>query len=316
MGKQNLVKSEPSPTHSTVRELTKWLKEQLYLDRSIDSRFSRVTVRQIVKGNKRGEEVFSVDVPKKAKDEWAGTAAIDLYMRLQSEAAVLQGLQKWAIYSYFSDDNENHISRFLVSIQGTEEEKDDLELESADRGGLTHQAMRHAEAFAKLTITSQMGAYQALQSQVARQATLIEKLLDQRMSTIDMVEELVQHKQDHEIRAMKETAKAETLREAGKRITGLIMPAIANRIAGKESVNVKRDSIMLMMKGLMTSVMASEERAQSIMANLGPEEQIAFMNVYEELSKATEGEPPKKPQPEEHNTNGESKNPLVTVEYD
>ena len=131
-----------------VRDCAKWLRENLVLADG-ERRFSRVTCRHLVKGNKRGEDVFFLDVPKKANDSWANNTAMEIQSKLQAECVTLGGLQKWALYAYFSDDNDRHISRHLIKLQGHDEEEGDddpLDSEGPDKTGMVSQAMRHAEA--------------------------------------------------------------------------------------------------------------------------------------------------------------------------
>ena len=129
------IKSEEGNTATIVKNLGLWLRECLYLNFNEGARFSRILVRQLVKGNKRGEEVFFLEVPKKATESWCDTTSLEIYNRLGAEASTLGGLQKYAIYSFASDDFDNHISRFVLRVQGGEDEEDGepLNSEGADK---------------------------------------------------------------------------------------------------------------------------------------------------------------------------------------
>lgn len=285
-GKQNVIEATPV----TVKNIAKWLRENLYLikDDEAGSRFNRVLCRHLVKGNKKGEEVFFIDVPKKAKDDWSENAALDIYGRLSAESATLGGLQKYALYSFHSDDNENHTSRFVVRMQGAEDDDgDDLDSEGPDKQGLTSQAMRHAEAYAKINTSAQMTLLSNFQTLVSRQSAMIEKLLDARLSSIDAIEELLQKKEEREINLIQARSKADATKAVADKL-GLLLPAVANRIAGQNLFPVQANAMMMMVKGLVTSIVADESKMQAIMAQLTPEQTIAFMNIVEEVSKVGE----------------------------
>lgn len=270
-----------------VRNLSKWLRECLYLVKDGDtSRFSRVLARHLVKGNKQGEEVFYIDVPKKAKDEWTETAAIDIYNRLQAEASTLGGLQKYALYAYHTDDNEHHSARFVIRIQGTDEDDDEdgLNSEGPDKTGLTSQAMRHAEVLMKVNTGSQMTAISALQTLVNRQSQMIEKLMETRLQSIDVIEELITKKHEREIELMQADTKARAVRDVAGKL-GLFIPALANKIAGQQLFPVQANAVMMMVKGLVTSIAADEDKMKQLVGLLNPEQTVAFMNVLEEVSK-------------------------------
>lgn len=285
MKKQGQIESVPK----TVKDLTKWLRDNLYLVRDETGKFSRVLVRHIVKGNKRGEEVFYIDVPKGARDEWTDTTALEIYSRIQAEASTLGGLQKYALYSYFSDDNEGHVSRHLIRIQGADEDEDgsDLNSEAPDKGGLTSQAMRHAEAYAKIQTGSQMSVLSAYQGIVTRLSAMCEKLMDAKLESIDVIEQLIGRKHEREIELMQAETKAKAIKDVAGKL-GLFIPALANKISGQNLFPVQANAVMMMVKGMFTSIASDEDRMSKLMTILSAEQAVAFMNVLEEVSKTVD----------------------------
>jgi hypothetical protein len=273
----------------TVKKLEIWLREQLFrvLEEDDKARFHRVVVRQIVRGNKQGEEAFVVEVPKKAKEEWCSSAALDLFTRLQAEAPVLSGYQKYALYAFFNHDTANHVSRHLIGIQGSDEEEEGYETEGPDREGLLRGAQRHLEVAMKINAGQNMTVTQSQASLIGKLTTMLETSLEKQAASLDMLAELIEQRQQHEINAIKERTKAQAMEGIAKRVQDIIIPAIGNRITGADQTAVKRDALMLMTKGVLTAIASDETRMGKLMAMLSPEEQIGFMNLLETLSAKT-----------------------------
>lgn len=289
------VRTDNRPT--AVNNLAKWLRECMYLADEEDSRarFARVVCHQLIKGNRRGEEVFHLDAPKKLGEDWPDSAAMEIYGKLQLEVATLGGLQKYALYAYHSGDNEMHSSRFVVKLQGTDDEEgDDLDSESPDKGGLVSQNMRHTEAMAKIVaamIPTMVSGYQSMiqrqASMLDRQSGMIENLLKDKIDGIETMRQLGDEAEEREIRLVQARAKARGVENLVGKL-GLLLPAAANKIAGKPIFPVQDASVMMMVKGLFTSLASNEERLKQMAAIMQPEESVAFMNILEEVSAKTD----------------------------
>lgn len=281
-----------STVTTAVRNLQTWLRECLYLVVEDDDgalRFARVVVRQLTKGNKKGEEAFSVDVPKLASDDWCDTAALDIHAKLQNEVANLGGLQKYALYAYHSGDFENHTARFIIRLQGVgdEDEDDALNNEGPDKTGLISQCMRHTEAANRTMVALVQGLVGSYQSTISRLAAMNEKLLDDKVEGIELIQDMISSKDEREAKALTAKAKAKGVEQLVGRLS-LLAPALVNKVAGKPIFPVEDTSLMMMTRSLITSIMADPERAEKLMAMLAPEQGIALMNLYEQIS-TTEG---------------------------
>jgi hypothetical protein len=277
-----------STVSTAVRNLQTWLRECLYSVVDGDDgalRFSRVVVRQLTKGNKKGEEAFSLDVPKKAQDDWCDTAALEIHAKLQNEVASLGGLQKYALYAYHSGDFENHTARFIVRLQGVsdDEDEDGLNSEGPDKTGLVSQAMRHTEASNRTMVALVQGLVGTYQSTISRLAAMNEKLLDDKLASMELIQEMQEDRDNREAKAMTAKAKAKGIQDLVGRL-GILLPAVANKVAGKPIFPVEDSSMMMMVRALFTSMATNPERLDKLMAMLSPEEGIAFMNLYEQIS--------------------------------
>ena len=283
------VRVRTNTVTTAVRNLQTWLRECLYSVVEDDDagalRFSRVVVRQLTKGNKKGEEAFSIEVPKKAGDDWCDTAALEIHAKLQNETASLGGLQKYALYSYHSGDYENHTSRFIIRMQGVtdDDEEEGLNSEGPDKAGLVSQAMRHTEAANRTMVALVQGLVGSYQSTISRLAAMNEKLLDDKVASIELIQEMQEDRDNREAKSLTAKAKAKGVEQLVGRLS-LLAPALVNKVAGKPIFPVEDTSLMMMTRSLITSIMADPDRAEKIMGLLAPEQGIALMNLYEQVS--------------------------------
>lgn len=285
-GRTTRIKAITTPT--SVRNLQTWLRECLFSIVDGDDgalRFARVKVFQLIRGNRRGEEVLTVEVPQKAGEDWCDTAALDIHGKLATEAATLGGLQKYALYAYHSGDNENHTSRFVIRLQNDDDsdDGDGLNSENPDKAGLTSQAMRHAEVYAKTMSGMVMALMGSYQSTISRQNTMIEKLLEEKSNGLEAMQDLIEAKDERDVRMIQARAKAKGIEDLVGRL-GVLLPAVANKVSGKAIFPVEDTSLMMMTRSLVTSIMADPDRAEKLMALLPPEQGIALMNLYETIS--------------------------------
>lgn len=274
---------------TAVRNLQTWLRESLYSvvedDDNGSMRFARVVVRQMTKGNKKGEEAFSVEVPKKAGDDWCDTCALEIHAKLQNEVASLGGVQKYALYAYHSGDYENHTARLIIRMQGLSEDGEDegLDSEGPDKVGLVSQCMRHTEASNRTMVALVQGLVGTYQSTISRLAAMNEKLLDDKLASMELIQEMQEDKDNREAKAMTAKAKAKGVEQLVGRLS-LLAPALVNKVAGKPIFPVEDTAMMMMVRSLFTSMAANPERLEKLMGLLAPEEGIAFMNLYEQIS--------------------------------
>ncbi len=294
------VRADNTPT--SVKNLAKWLRECLYLAPEEDdkARFSRVVCSQLVKGNKRGEEAFSLDVPKKATDEWPDNAASEIYGKLQLETATLGGLQKYVLYAFHTGDNERHTSRFVIKLQGIEDEEgEDLDSEGTGKDGQIAQQMRHSEASARIVagmmstmVTGFNSMISRQSSMLDRQSAMLESLMSDRIESINTMRTLSDDAEEREIRLIQSRAKAKGVEKLIDRL-GLLMPAAVNKIAGRAILPDKDPALMMLVKGFVTSVAADEKKMEALAAILAPEQAVAFMSILEEVSAKNEMGKPK-----------------------
>src|SRR5512137_1635134 len=226
-----------STVSTAVRNMQTWLRECLYSVVEADDgaqRFARIVVRQLTKGNKKGEEAFSLDVPKKAGDDWCDTAALEIHGKLQNEVASLGGLQKYVLYAYHSGDYETHTARFIVRLQGLteEDEEEGFNSEGPDKAGLVSQSMRHSEASNRTMVALVQGLAGTFQSTISRLTAMNEKLLEDKIEGMELIQAMQEDRDNREAKAMTARAKAKGVEQLVSRLS-LLAPALVNKVAGK-----------------------------------------------------------------------------------
>lgn len=290
MAKMRRIAGSGGGSPRAIETLEKWLFSCLSQSEPT-ARFCRVVACHLVRGNSRGEEAFYLGVPEKMKDsdQWCRETAMDIYTRLQAEASVLAGLQRYALYSFYTDDLDNHASRSLVALDGGSDvdSADPLLTEGPDKTGLTSQAMRHLEAIMKVHVSGQMTLLQGYQTQVTKLSGMLEKVLDQRASALEREQAVMLQTQEHELAAIQARAKGKAIEALGEKL-GLFLPAVANKIAGQQLFPVQANAMAMMVKGLMTSIASDETKMKTIMSVLEPEQQIVFFQLMEEATKRTD----------------------------
>ena len=125
-----------------------------------------------------------------------------------------------------------------------------------------------------------MGSYQ---STISRQNTMIEKLLEEKSTGLEAMQEMIEAKDERDVRMIQARAKAKGIEDLVGRL-GVLLPAVANKVSGKAIFPVEDTSLMMMTRSLVTSIMADPDRAEKLMALLPPEQGIALMNLYETIS--------------------------------
>jgi hypothetical protein len=268
-----------------ARDVARWLKTCLYMVAEDDEeprRLMQIQCCHIVHGSKRGEHVFDVKVPKAANDDWAESTGIEIYSRLQLEVSNLGGLQRYVLYAYH---NDRHTSRFMVRFEGTDED-DELTSEAPTKEGLLAQLMRHNEVQQKALVSMMGTLSQASQSIIGRLTAMNEKLLEDKLDTIETMQALTSDKDDRDVKMIQAKAKAKGVEELVGRL-GLLLPAIANKLAGQQVFPVQESAVTMMTKALVTSLATDEKRMEQLITLMKPEEVVAFSNLFQALNTPT-----------------------------
>jgi hypothetical protein len=265
---------------AAIKAITAWLVAGL-AEKRPEGRLQRVLVRHIVPGNRLGEEVASYEVPEDAGEGWANAEAVRIYDKLAAEASTLGGMQRWCLYAYCAEA-DGHVDRHLVRIQGTGDDAPGFDSEGPDKAGLVSQSMRHAEAFARINLSAQATNVQSLERLVGMLAERNEQLTKRNFEMVESFASLLDKKHEREIDLRMVDAKARAL-EGGLEKAGILVPAIVNRLMGKEVLPIQNAGTLALAKQLFASIASTPGQIEKLAQTLSPEQMVGFVTLAESV---------------------------------
>lgn len=192
-------------------------------------------------------------------------------------------VQRYAVVATAADGSQ--VARLVLRYAAETDagEKDFGDSEPADGKGLTAQAMRHAEAFAK---TLSVGAGAVIEQLVRQNRTLagmVEAAQAKQLEYVVLVEELSSNKHQRELEAKEADSKAEATGELARTATALL-PAVIRRVTGVTPENYMSPEVVALRKlaGALT-----DTELDALQSALKPEH---FATVTEILKGAAEAE--------------------------
>lgn len=215
----------------------------------------------------------------------------------QIEAGVLEdaegigGLQKYQLLAYHTKA-ARPVSRYTFRMSGSElDEYEDGMTETPTKQGHIAQMMRHNEGIMRIAV---MGANQSiglLNRTVSRQAQQIEKLLDQRMEEFELIENLRSQRHERDLMTKEADNREQRYQELYEK-GSLLIPVIANKIAGRKILPEKLDPMTEMLKSFAETLTPAQ--VSDMLPRLRPEQQIAFLEFLEKVKDAEEDKEQKK----------------------
>jgi hypothetical protein len=263
-----------------------WIRKQVLIDRP-EGRCTRLVVKHVSGSRGGGNEIASIVVPDgvSGSDDWISSALSEIETSAHTDAGGLGGPQKYMVYAFFSESESKPLARFPFLEHATDSESEDdgeLESEPPTTRGLTSQLMRHNEALMRTSVMGFSQMMGTLQRQLAKQADVIEKLVNEKFETLDTIEELLTKKQERDIEAKSATMKQDLMEEAGKKLL-LLAPMVVNKLVGKTVLPQKstpRDEILRNFLGSL-----NQDQLMAMSGILSPEQQAAIMEIGDSLEK-------------------------------
>ncbi|KKM97063.1 hypothetical protein LCGC14_1171940, partial [marine sediment metagenome] len=236
-------------------KLTDWLGRQFYKTDDQLGVCCKLVCKHV--GSSKGD-VFQIMVPNNEKvvkvdDDELAIMANQIEGQVLEDAEGLGGVCKYQLLAYFSKASRP-VSRLTFRVTGSEfDEDEDGFSEGPNQKGHMGQMMRHNEALTRIAV---MGSNQALGLQnrtIARQQELIENMMDKHLQNIELTETLLsnQHVRDLETKAAAaKEERYEQLYQKGK----VLIPVIANRIAGRKVLPEESDPMVETLKAFAESL--------------------------------------------------------------
>lgn len=285
----------------TKKNLSDWIRRQLF--HYSDTKNGRCTsfILSHVGSGSKSNIVTTMPIIEKIGpddiDETVGqineTATID--------AEGLGGLQKYMLQATF-ENLDKPINRFIFRINATdgEDNVDVMDSEPATQKGLMSQMMRHTEATFRISMAS-TGNIVGMQNRIiSRQAEQIETLTQKHIDLVQVLEELQTEKHTRELDAAVAMRKQEAYKDITQKVL-LLLPTVANKLAGKTLLPEKTTSGEQMIKSLMDSL--TPDQMNNMQGMLSPEQKMVMFQIYENMRKFDEE---KEKTEEENKSNGAS----------
>jgi len=285
----------------TKKNLSDWIRRQLF--HYSDTKNGRCTsfILSHVGSGSKSNIVTTMPIIEKIGpddiDETVGqineTATID--------AEGLGGLQKYMLQATF-ENLDKPINRFIFRINATdgEDNVDVMDSEPATQKGLMSQMMRHTEATFRISMAS-TGNIVGMQNRIiSRQAEQIETLTQKHIELVQVLEELQTEKHTRELDAAVAMRKQEAYKDITQKVL-LLLPTVANKLAGKTLLPEKTTSGEQMIKSLMDSL--TPDQMNNMQGMLSPEQKMVMFQIYENMRKFDEE---KEKTEEENKSNGAS----------
>lgn len=230
------------------QQISDWLKEHVIVTRPGLGKCRKLIVRHMSIDNKPQGDVTSVAVPQ---DEGL-VGELDMIVNKIVDAAqrnandYASGLQKYALYAYYSDDQQYVPYKiFRVSAEDESGQGDLSPSEPPTTAGITSQLMRHNEATFKTATMTTSYLFSIFEKMLTRLSDKEERSDQQRMDMVLLMQETINEAHTRRLNERKEELRQQ-MQEGIFEQLKVVMPIIANRIAGKQIFPEEDKSFLLM----------------------------------------------------------------------
>ena len=230
------------------QQIADWLKEHVIVSRPGLGKCRKLIVRHMSIDNKPQGDVTSIAV---TQDEGL-VGEIDMIVNKIVDAAqrnandYAAGLQKYALYAYYSDDPQYVPYKiFRITAEDESGQGDLSPSEPPTTAGITSQLMRHNEATFKTDTMTTSYLFSIFEKMLTRLSDKEERSDQQRMDMVLLMQETINEAHNRRLNERKQEMNL-ALQEGVFEQLKVIAPIIANRIAGKPIFPEEDKSFLLM----------------------------------------------------------------------
>lgn len=266
--------------------IDEWLRRQFYgSDEHPDGRCNRLVLSHIAVTGKAGD-VHTMPFKKCPAEGEISDIVHEIETHALNEVETMGGVQKFIVRSYFSK-SEKPVSRFPFRMSATDAGNEDetVDSEPPSAKGMLSQLMRHNEALARMLTMGTTQIIVTLQKQNANLAAQLEMNMSKELEFVRTTEELLSQKHVRELEAIQAQNKEKRMQELYDKGM-LLLPAVANRIAGKQVMNQTVSPSEVMLNELVSTL--KPEQFEKLLAVLAPEQRIVLLELYQNMKKAEE----------------------------
>jgi hypothetical protein len=273
---------------SAEKLISKFLRQE-----SVSKSVAKFVLRHAAKG-RSGHEVETFEITEALTVEDLDNLAAMIVSRAQMDAdGVGPAIQRYTLTSYIGVGNDEKASgRQTFRLRGNSDIDVDGDEEAGEESptnkGLLSQLMRHNEANSRTIVQSTGAILTSMARRMEQQDKLVEKLMEDRLRSLEIVEEAMTRKHERDMEMAQVNAKEQRIAFGLNKIMSLLPVALSALSKGR--IPADKSPMALMVGELVDGL--TEDQIKSIATNLSAEQRILFLKVYQgskEQKKLPEG---------------------------
>jgi hypothetical protein len=265
---------------SIENQLGDWIRQRVCTVDDEHGFCKKVVVRHLNIDKKPVSDVASITVSTDPALE--GSQSVDMIVSQIAHSAIEDandlsaGVQTYAAYAYYTKDT-NYVPRKIFRVAAEEEmDRSAGPTEPPTEKGLTSQLMRHLEVVSKNALVGMGYIMQTFQKEIEQQRNMNAKFMSQQIEMSVLVQEILNDGHKRHIDDKESEMKVSMMEGAFEHLK-IVLPILANRLAGKDVFPPKMDREMYMLATLLENL--SPEQQNMLQSMLKPEQ----MTVLAEL---------------------------------
>lgn len=263
---------------SEVRKIGEFLADILKpdADREDDAIPVKIVVTHLIRGNKLGDEIRSIQIPANRSEDWPHATATKIYEQASKEAIALgTELQRYTVQVFFASEKgteDRPRQRHVMTATGDRKSLDDLTTEGPSPEGQIAQLQRHVEAATQLALKHTANTIEDYRIEIRALRDENASLRAERIRDFQAMEEVhsLQHTRAAEMR--REDLKTSVIQSSIEKVQALL-PMAVGHLAAKGMVP-ESVAQTLLIKQFVDCLTPSDWQA---LATVLPAEKIALL---------------------------------------
>jgi len=259
-------------------------------------RVTRFLIETLSRTEKTELVLFHINATYRKSSIWSESTwstpeetAVTVFEAARQHTDALGGLQRFILNAYDRSDPEAQGDQPLGSVAFKVEppmatDTEDAGSEPATGQGMLAMLMRHNQEMHRQSNHAMGTLTYHLAKTVEKQADQIDKLMADRIATIDVMEELMSQKHDRDLAARHTEAKIERDKSMFEKAMQL-GPVVLNKLAGKELVRQKDTILESVVMEFMNTIKPGHLDRLADSGLLDRQQMILFTTMLEQVTK-------------------------------
>lgn len=276
-------------------QIKNWVRQHVCAVSKEHGRCKKVMVRHLNVERKPVGDVHTINITSDSATD--GTEMADRVINEIADAAlrdandVMAGVQTYAIYAYYTNDT-NYVPRKIFRAAADEDSNPEAGglSEPPTEKGVLSQLMRHNEVTSKNSLVAMGYIIQTFQKEIDQQRAMNKHLMDQQIETAMFVQEVTNDAHDRRLKEKKAEIEMAVVEGAFEHLK-VILPIIANKIAGKEILSGPMSKEIYLLASFLETLSPQQ---QTVLRDMLSPQQVAqlaeLLGSYEEKKAKLIGE--------------------------